>query len=294
MKTALRTYFAEFVGTFIYVFFALLQNSAGSIAGGLVGSDGAVIDGLGVTLAIYCTGYISGAHLNPAVTIALAAWASFPWSNVVGYIAAQFIGALCAAGLNYGLYSSTVSRYEELNGIVRGSPGSERTAMIFGEYFPNPASYIIPAGASPEILATLQAHVTPGLAFASECVGTAILMLIILCLIDKKNASISPPLIPLFIGATVFAIVAVLAPISQAGLNPTRDFAPRLVALAAGWGKIAIPGPQNGFWVYIVGPIVGAQVGAAFHYVLFKFGVNDEFALPSGRVEDEHHELKSV
>ncbi|KAJ3034243.1 hypothetical protein HDU99_010728, partial [Rhizoclosmatium hyalinum] len=127
-------YLAEFLGTFIMVFFAVTANSSGPIAGALVGlGQVAAVNGLGVTLAIYTTADISGAHLNPAVTLVFAVWHSFPWSNVAGYFVAQFAGAICAAGLNYGLYSSTIARFEEMSGIVRGAAGSERSALIFGQ-----------------------------------------------------------------------------------------------------------------------------------------------------------------
>ncbi|ORY45158.1 aquaporin-like protein, partial [Rhizoclosmatium globosum] len=266
-----RKYLAEFLGTFIMVFFAVTANSSGPIAGALVGlGQVAAVNGLGVTLAIYTTADISGAHLNPAVTLVFAVWHSFPWSNVAGYFVAQFAGAICAAGLNYGLYSSTIARFEAMSGIVRGAAGIGKECIDLWTVLSKSRCFPIPVESSPEHIASLQSFVSPGLAFLTEMVGTAILLFVILSLIDKKNTSISPHIVPVLIGCTVTSLISVLAPITQAGFNPVRDFAPRLVALAVGWGQIAIPGPRNGFWVYILGPIVGAQLGAALHYVLYK------------------------
>jgi Major intrinsic protein len=70
---------------------------------------------------------------------------------------------------------------------------------------------------------------------------------------------------PYFIGFTVAVLISLFAPLTQAGWNPARDFGPRLVACFAGWWSVAIPGPRFGFWVYIVGPFVGAPLGAALY-----------------------------
>ena len=74
---------------------------------------------------------------------------------------------------------------------------------------------------------------------------------------------------PYWIGLTVAAIIAILAPLTQAGINPARDFGPRLVALIFGWGSIAIPGPRSGFWIYIVGPPIGTcTAGLLYSFAL--------------------------
>ena len=78
------------------------------------------------------------------------------------------------------------------------------------------------------------------------------------------RASAYRPGVPLAIGATVAALLAMYAPITQAGWNPARDFGPRIVAACAGWGRVAIPGPRSGFWIYIAGPFIGAPAGALF------------------------------
>lgn len=75
---------------------------------------------------------------------------------------------------------------------------------------------------------------------------------------------------PLFIGLTVSSIIFFVAPITQCGLNPARDFGPRLVAYFAGWGDAALPDTVGGwFWVYILAPIIGASIAAVFFkYIL--------------------------
>jgi len=219
----------------------------------------AVVWGFGVTLAIYATASISGAHLNPAVTLAFALLrpADFPRSRVLPYWAAQLTGGVLAGLVVLAVFGTLLDRFEAAEGIMRGAAGSERSAMVFGEYFPNPA--IFGTGAEAEAL------VSPLAAFGIEALGTAILVLMIFALTDPRNGVSPGAATPLFIGFTVAVLISLFAPLTQAGWNPARDFGPRIVAFLAGWGEIAIPGPRGGFWVYVLGPLVGGPAGAAFY-----------------------------
>ncbi|MXX53068.1 MAG: aquaporin, partial [Dehalococcoidia bacterium] len=92
----------------------------------------------------------------------------------------------------------------------------------------------------------------------------------IFVLTDKRNAGLVGKLAPLLIGATVGILISLFAPLTQGGWNPARDFGPRIVSYFAGWESIAIPGPSEGFWIYILGPLIGAPVGAAVYHFLLK------------------------
>ena len=203
-----------------------------------------------------CFGGSFRAHLNPAVSLAFALWRpqDFPWRRLVPYIAAQLVGAIAAGATVAGLFWPFIARFEVANGLTRGSHGSELSAMIFGEYFPNPAMFGTDAAA--------RALVSPGHAAVVEGFGTAVLVLVIFALTTPRNTG-SPKanLVPFFIGFTVAVLISLFAPLTQAGWNPARDFGPRLVAYVLGWGTIAIPGPMGGFWVYIVGPMIGGPLG---------------------------------
>jgi glycerol uptake facilitator protein len=228
----------------------------------------------GIALTIYAVGAISGCHINPAVTIAMAIYrpASFPWRKVLPYIGAQFSGGILAALVLYLLWNPTCIQFEAEHGIVRGEPGSQLSAMWFGEYFPNPALYGTDAKAF--------AQVSPAVGFAAEALGTAILLFCIMALTDPRNPAASKALVPLMVGLTVGVVISILAPLSQAGLNPARDLAPRIVSYFAGWGRIAIPGPRGcEWWVYVVAPIVGGVVGAGVHQVL-RGGLDEADSLP--------------
>jgi len=265
MSPTLKMVVGEVLGTFLLVLFGTGAVASAVLTGALTGLwQVAVVWGFGVTLAIYATAAISGAHLNPAVTLAFALLrpAEFPRSRILPYWGAQVAGAVLAGLVILVVFGAFIERFEGEQQITRGAAGSEVSAMVFGEYFPNPAIF-----GTGEAAAAL---ISPFAAFAVEALGTAILVLVIFALTDPRN-SVSPGVLtPLFIGFTVAVLISLFAPLTQAGWNPARDFGPRIVAFLAGWGSIAIPGPHGGFWVYILGPMVGGPLGGALYDYLVR------------------------
>jgi glycerol uptake facilitator protein len=266
LPTLGRACAAELVGAFILAFFGCGSVMSAVITGAQVGLwQVAVVWGFGITLAIYATAAASGAHLNPAVTLSVA-WRrheTFPATRVVPYWAAQIAGAFLAAAVLYACFSPFIRRFEAAHHLVRGTPGSQLSGMVFGEYGPNPAVF----GTSPATVALL----SPLAVMLIEALGTAILLFFIFALVDRRNRDApGGNMAPFFIGFSVAIIISVLAPLTQAGLNPARDFGPRLFALLAGWGSIALPGPNGIWWAYIVGPLVGGPIGATLYDVLIR------------------------
>lgn len=253
--TILTSCVAEAIGTFLLVLFGTGSVAAAVFTDAQVGLwQVAVVWGFGVAIAIYVTAAVSGAHLNPAVSLAFAIFRrqEFPVTKMFAYWASQMVGAILAGFAVFILFNPFISNFESANGILRGEEGSQRSAMAFGEYFPNPAIY--------EQGAIVISHWH---ALAVEAFGTAILAMVIFALVDRRNAAIpNKGIAPFFIGFTVAILISLFAPITQAGWNPARDFGPRIIASLAGWGDIAIPGPDAGFWIYIAGPLIGAPIGA--------------------------------
>jgi glycerol uptake facilitator protein len=246
----------EYLGTFVLVFFGVGAVNAAVATGAQAGLwQVAVVWAVGVSLGIYASASLSGAHLNPAITVAAAIYEGFSWLRVVPYAIAQTAGAATASLVLYSMFSEAIVEFERRRGLLRGGPGSELSAMVFGEYFPNPSIF----GTAEEAWRV----VSPLSAFVAEFVGTAMLALLICTLTRDRNAARpSSGTTPLFIGLSVAAIISVIAPLTQAGLNPARDFGPRLVSYFLGWGEIAIPGPRGGWLtVYIIAPTLGAVVG---------------------------------
>lgn len=257
---------SELLGTFILIFFGCGAVHTAVLFGAQSGLwQVAIVWGIAIMLAVYATGSISGAHINPAITITMCIWNGFEPKKVVPYIVAQLCGAFLAAAVLYMLFSPKLAALEAAKGVVRGQPGSEMTASCYGEFYPNPGGFAAgDAPYSPEAHAALRKTVPHSVAFVAEVVGTAILALMVFAFTDSKNGGAPKNnSAAIFIGLTVAILISVIAPLTQACFNPARDFGPRLFSAFAGWGHIALPLGSDWGWltVYIVAPILGAILG---------------------------------
>jgi glycerol uptake facilitator protein len=239
---------AELFGTMILILFGV-----GVVAQVVTAPDGSLGDhdsiawawGIGVTLGVYVAARISGAHLNPAVTLALAAFKGFPWRKVAPYMLAQTLGAFIAAAIVRVVYADLIFKVDpdhtvKTQGIFSTLPGNG----VDGVSIPT--------------------------AFFDQVVGTAILVFVIFALTNALN---NPPLAnlgPVVIGLLVVGIGMAWGANAGYAINPARDFGPRLLTLITGYQDALYD--QNGqlyFWLPIVAPLIGGLVGGA----LFKFAM---------------------
>lgn len=250
----------EFLGTFVLVFFGVGVVNAAVVTGAQVGLwQVAVVWAIGVSLGIYTSAALSGAHINPAMTAVAVVYDRFPVMRALAYVVAQVAGAMTASLVLYGMFAEAILEFERRHGLLRGGPGSERSAMVFGEYFPNPAVF-----GTAEDAWRIVGHNS---AFLAEMIGTAMLAFLVAAVTHPRNIA-RPPVAAqaLLIGLGVAAIISVIAPLTQAGINPARDFGPRVISWFMGWGEIAFPGPRGGwFTVYILAPIIGALLGGGVY-----------------------------
>lgn len=246
--------FGEFLGTFILVFIGCGSVALAILYGDLNLIAVAAIWGLGVALAIFAARSFSPAHLNPAVSLAMFLRKEIKLKKFVSFVLVQLIGAFCAAAILYLIFHNDIAAFESANDITRGSLSSQATAAMFGEFFPNPGY----AG---------RIQIDWPVAALLEALGTFLLVAVILIIIRVEK--IPRFVVPFLIGATVSLIICLIAPYTQAGLNPARDFGPRVLAYIAGWGNSAFPTAIGGFFtVYILGPFIGSSVAVALNKFL--------------------------
>ncbi len=191
--------------------------------------------GLAVAVAVYAVGTISGAHLNPAVTLALAFKGDFPWADVPGYIAAQMLGAFLGAVIVYLHY---LPHWRE----------TEDAATKLGVFSTGPAIRY------------------PFANLISEIIGTFVLVLSILAIGANK---FTEGLNPLIVGFLVVSIGLSLGGTTGYAINPARDLGPRIAHFL-----LPIPGKGDSNWGYawipVVGPLLGGSLGGLFYQAVFQ------------------------
>jgi len=283
-----QEFMAELLGTMVLILFGcgcvamvVLFGSNPPIPGEVVKGGYTNITlgwGLAVTFGIYIAGTVSGAHLNPAVTLAMAVTGRLPWSKVPHYVAGQFVGAFLGAALMFAVY------YPKW---IMVDPALDHTTGIFCTFPAVPGFW-------------------PG--FFDQVVGTALLLGLILAVVDKLNALPGSNMAPFIIGLVVVAIGISFGGMNGYAINPARDLGPRLFALLAGF-------KNNGFFmndpsgaavgsiiwlVPVVGPLVGGVLGAVAYDVTIGRALvaahrlsSDPEARADG-MDSSHHEHEEV
>ena len=244
LKGTAREAAAEFLGTFLLIAFGVGVVAQTVLSKQANGSYLAINIGWGlaVTLGIYASAGVSGAHLNPAVTVALAVHRGFPWSKVTPFVIAQMAGAFAAAALVYATYREAFTAFDA---GIRSVEGPTATAGIFATY---PQPYLSIAGG-----------------FVDQVVGTALLMCGVLAITDSKNTAVPGWMAPPMVGALVVAVGVAFGFNAGYAINPARDLGPRLFTFLAGWGSAVFSAGNGWWWVPVVAPIVGAILGAVLY-----------------------------
>jgi glycerol uptake facilitator protein len=243
-NTLLGEMFAEFLGTFVMILFgtgvvAMVVLFSTGVPGEVVkgGYTNITIGwGLAVAMGVYVAGRVSGAHLNPAITFALAVFRGFPWRKVAPYSIAQTSGAFCAAAVVFQNYRPA---------FQAADPTLENTAGIFTTFpaFPD----LLQAG------------------FFDQMLGTALLMFMVLAITDDRNAPPGGNLAPLLIGLLVVAIGMSFGGMHGYAINPARDLGPRLFTVVAGFQNNGLTDGLRVWWVPVLAPLIGALIGAAVY-----------------------------
>lgn len=240
LKGTAREAAAEFLGTFVLIVFGTAVVAQVVLS---KGNNGGYLSinlawGLAVTMAVYASAGVSGAHLNPAVTVALAVHRGFPWAKVLPYSLAQLAGAFCGAALTYLTYREAFSSFD---GGARQVTGPQATAGIFATY---PQPFLSTAGG-----------------LVDQIVGTALLLLLVFATSDGKNFAPEGRMGPVIVGMAVVLIGMTFGYNAGYAINPARDLGPRLFTLIGGWGGEVFRAGNGWWWVPIVGPVIGGVLG---------------------------------
>jgi len=234
---------AEFLGTLVLVTFGVAVVAQVTLG---EKSHGEYLSinlgwGLAVTMGILVAGGVSGAHLNPAVTLAVAAWQDFPWRKVLPYCVAQVAGAFVAAALVYGVYHEALQH-------SAGDRRDQATAGIWATY---PQDYLSPLGG-----------------LIDQIVGTALLVAVVFAIGDRRNANPTAVQGAIAVGLLVLLIGMTFGLNAGYAINPARDFGPRLFTAVAGWGSDVFRWGNGFWWIPIVGPLVGGFLGGWIYQVV--------------------------
>ncbi len=236
-----REMLAEFLGTFVLIVFGVGVVAQTVLSRGTAGTTLSIniAWGLAVAMGCYVAGGVTGAHLNPAVTLALAVHRKFAWNKVGPYALAQFLGAFVASAVVYLTYHEALTAFDA---GLRQVMGPQGTAGIWATY-PQPFLSTFPGG------------------LVDQVVGTALLVGVIFAITDARNAAPPPGLVPVVVGLLVVLIGATFGFNSGYAINPARDFGPRMFTAVAGWGAEVFRAGNGWWWVPIVAPCIGAVVG---------------------------------
>jgi MIP family channel proteins len=247
LRGTLREAAAEFLGTFVLLVFGTGVVAEVVLSRRDLGTPLTIhlAWGLAVTMGIYMSAGVSGAHINPAVTLALATLRGFPWRKVPAYVLAQTAGAFAGAAVTASTYREALDAFD---GGVRQVVGENATAGIFATY-PQPFLSAFPGG------------------FVDQVVGTALLLLGVFAIADRRNAGPTAGG-PALVGALVALIGMSFGFNAGYAINPARDLGPRLFTAVAGWGSEVFRAGGGWWWVPIVAPCLGAVLGG-FVYDLF-------------------------
>eukprot|EP00092_Neocalanus_flemingeri_P025713 GFUD01027877.1.p1 GENE.GFUD01027877.1~~GFUD01027877.1.p1 ORF type:complete len:273 (-),score=75.37 GFUD01027877.1:61-879(-) len=259
-----REFLAETLGTFALVIFGdgavaqvVLGNAArgNSFFGGFLNISFGY--GLALMIGICISGGVSGGHLNPAVTLAMAVFKNLKWIQVPIYMAGQYLGAFLAALVLWGEYADAIKIVELGQDPANSGSYTSATHGIFASY---------------PFFGTSQVT-TLSLAM-DQVLGTAMLLIIILAVTDNKNMKIQSSLVPLTIGLGLTAIHLSFGLNAGSAINPARDFAPRVLTILAGWEE-PFKAASSWFWIPWLLPHVGGVLGAGLYKVMVGMHTKD-------------------
>lgn len=245
-SSLVREFLAEFLGTFVLVLFGAGSSAQSVLSLGQKGGSFSLSWGwaIGGMLGMVVSGGVSGGHINPAITVAMASVGKFPWAKVPHYLLGQYLGSFVSSAVVFLVYWDALVWYEHDRGEYRSTPD---TARIFSTF---PSQHLTNIGG-----------------ILDQVMATAFLLICVCAITDRRNMQVSKQLVPFFIGLTILAIGICFGFNCGFAINPARDFSPRLFTAVSGWG-VSVFSFSNQWWlVPILATHIGAVLGAWAYYL---------------------------
>eukprot|EP00079_Xenopus_tropicalis_P011638 XP_002937719.1 PREDICTED: aquaporin-9 [Xenopus tropicalis] len=238
-------------------------------------SDAYLTNNLGfamaVTIAVYVSGGVSGGHINPAVSFAMCLTGRLKWAKFPFYVSAQFLGAIAGSAAVFGIYYDALYNY---TGGILTVDGPNATAYIFATY---PKPYLSIMGG-----------------FVDQVMSTALLLIGVLAIFDNKNLGTPKGLEPIAVGLLILLLGLSLGMNSGCAMNPARDLGPRIFTAMAGWGMEVFTSGNSWWWVPVVGPMLGAAIGAFIYVLCIEAHFSDDMEDVHNSQEADHYEKQEL
>ncbi|XP_053573499.1 aquaporin-9 [Bombina bombina] len=222
---------------------------------------------IAVTMAIYVSGGVSGGHINPAVSFAMCLTGRLKWAKLPFYVIAQFLGAMTGSAAVFGIYHDALKEY---TGGVLTVVGPNATAHIFATY---PSPFLSIANG-----------------FVDQVISTTLLLIVVFAIFDNKNLGTPKGLEPIAVGLLILLLGLSLGLNSGCAMNPARDLGPRIFTALAGWGTEVFTAGNNWWWVPVVGPMVGAPIGAFIYIICIEAHHRDNLDDMKPKMEADNYE----
>ncbi|XP_064613290.1 aquaporin-10-like [Liolophura sinensis] len=241
----IRDIISEIFATYIFVLFAIAVV-AQEVLTGVNASTGMVINlsvSIALTMAIYVGGNASGAFVNPGIALSMCLTGYLEWKKYPVYLMCYFVGAFLAASTVYAVY------HDDIDFLDGGDRLINSTGIIFSSFPSNP-------------------NLTTGAGFLEVMIAHGLLVLCTLAILDQRNMAPSLGLSPIPIGLSVFSICTGFSKNTACPINSTKDFAPRFMMLAAGYGTEAFSYKNYWFWVSPVATTIGSLLATVLYQLI--------------------------
>nr|XP_046242436.1 aquaporin-9b isoform X1 [Scatophagus argus] len=279
-----KEFLAEFLGIFVLILFGCGSVAQTVLSKGALGEPLTIHVGftLGVMMAVYMAGGVSGAHVNPAVSLAMVILGKLPLRKFPVYVVAQFLGAFAGSCAVYGLY---YGGFKCINVTMRTAPSSLKHCLKCFDGIHQRRFCCYWCKCHSQHICILPCKTSLSLKWV---IATGALILCILAITDRKNIGAPKGMEPLCIGLIIMAIGVSMGLNCGYPINPARDLGPRFFTAVAGWGMDVFRAGGCWWWIPVAGPMVGGAVGAGIYFLFIELHHPEPEKQEENNIQDKY------